>query len=98
MVQRLDPSFVQRELRAELVQTYSGESFAAAKGRERLTEDGVLLALELCQKRRDRRIVRLIDAAARNQLVNQILDVLPSHGRKRTGRNVEQVELVGNVQ
>ena len=49
------------------------------------------------QQRGDCGVIGLVDPSFRDQLVDQILDVLAAQGCKCTGWNVEELKLIGNV-
>src|SRR5213079_2957783 len=89
----------ERKLRAQFIQADASEGFASTESCKGLAENRVLalLSLQLRQQRGDRGIVGLVNAAACNQLIDEILNVLPAECRQRACRNVEQVEVVGNV-
>src|SRR5208282_297982 len=61
-------------------------------------EDGVSLALQLSKERGNAGIPRLVDAAGRDQLVDQVASGHASGGGERGRRDVVEIELIGNVQ
>src|SRR5215813_6938072 len=98
MLDALYRAFVQAQLSTCSAQTETHQGQAVAECGERLAENGILLPLELGEQCRDCLRVRLIDPAAGDQLIDQVLNVLPTECRKRPRRNIEQLEVVGYLQ
>src|SRR5229473_1752943 len=69
--------------------------FVVERWKRRL--ESILLALKLGQQSRKRRSVCLVNASAGDQLVDQVLYILPAQRSQRRGGNVEQTELVRYV-
>ena len=75
--------------RAKLVEADASERLATAKSRKRLAENRILLALQLCKQSGDTLRIRLVDSTARNQLIYQVLNILPAQGRESSRWNIE---------
>src|SRR6266849_4362302 len=98
VIERLDGTLIHGKYGGQLIETKSHQREPAAEGCERLAEDRILLALQLCEKGGDGLIAGLVDAAGGNQLVDDVLDVLSSERRKRGRRNIEKIEIIRDVQ
>src|ERR1700687_4896586 len=98
VIERPDGTLIHRKRGGQLIEAKSHQREPAAEGRERLAEDGILLALQLCEKGGDGLIAGLVDTARGNELVDNVLDVLSAESRKCGRRNVKKLELVLDVQ
>src|SRR5271169_2158313 len=93
-----DRTLVHGKRGGQMIEAKSHEREAAAEGCERLTEDRILLALQLCEQGANGLIAGLVDAARGNQLVDQALDVLSAKSRECGHRNVIKIESIRDMQ
>jgi hypothetical protein len=89
VIQSFHTTLVERKFRAELVEADASERLAPAKSRKWLAENRILLALQLCEQSGNTLRIRLVDSTTRNQLIYQVLNILPAQSRERSRWNIE---------